>query len=76
MDNIDDVEMNSFLNSRPIHIANLKQYVLHNHTNSDHGFFTEYEVRVSFPSLFHVKNVLLMLKDGVLNFAELLKHTK
>ncbi|XP_065069136.1 receptor-type tyrosine-protein phosphatase S-like isoform X1 [Rhopilema esculentum] len=40
---LEDVEMNGVLNSRPIHIANLKQYVLHNHTNSDHGFFTEYE---------------------------------
>jgi len=43
MEAIDDVEMNGVLNSRPIHIANLKQYVLHNHTNSDHGFFTEFE---------------------------------
>ena len=41
---MEDVEMNGVLNSRPIHIANLKQYVVHNHTNSDHGFFTEYEV--------------------------------
>ena len=41
---VDDLEMNGVLNGRPIHIANLKQYILHNHTNSDHGFFTEFEV--------------------------------
>ena len=44
METMDDIEMNGVLNSRPIHIANLKQYILHNHTNSDHGFFTEFEV--------------------------------
>ncbi len=40
----DEIELNGTVKSRPIHISNLKQYVDHNHTNSDHGFFTEYEV--------------------------------
>eukprot|EP00794_Sanderia_malayensis_P007797 gene7797-8643_t len=40
----DEIELNGgTVKSRPVHISNLKQYIDHNHTNSDHGFFTEYE---------------------------------
>ena len=40
----DEVPLNGLVKTRSIHVSNLKQYVVQNHANSDHGFFQEFEV--------------------------------